>query len=266
MSIAVACPACGSQMKILAKYAGQRIKCPDCGKPLTVPEAPRHEEAIAFATTEPVARPRPPAPADDDEDDSDDEEPRRRKSFPMEARSVFGIVAVSVHVLAAAALAVLVILPTRPMALFCIVPGALSGCAAVAALRDRPVTLYVAFGVLMGYVFWQVASAVNQGQYLDLIVACLLAAGAAWLLYSPDLPAVLFTGILVVLLAALTLAFYHQRNDWDDPERIRRSAINGIVVLGTGLVYVSLGFYEASLRRKEARARRRRRRRPQRPY
>jgi hypothetical protein len=53
MSIAVACPSCGSKLKVLDKYAGQRIKCPDCGKPLSVPEASLEENVKAFITTEP---------------------------------------------------------------------------------------------------------------------------------------------------------------------------------------------------------------------
>jgi hypothetical protein len=87
MSISVACPTCGGKLKVLDKYAGQRVKCPDCGKPLDVPEVPPEEVVMEFVTTKPAA---PRERADDyDDDDYDNDRPQqglrqaRRQGFPL---------------------------------------------------------------------------------------------------------------------------------------------------------------------------------------
>jgi hypothetical protein len=170
------------------------------------------------------------------------------------------IVAVFAHGAAAIAMAVLVILPTRAMALYCIVPGVLIGCTGVAALRGRPITLYAAFGVLMGYVFWYFVSAVNQGEFVVLIPILLLAAAVTWLLHSPDWPSVIFTGVVILLLVGLTLLMYRQRTQLDDPERVVSTTATGLVMLCVGLMYVGVGFWEESLRRSKKSLRKKRRR------
>ncbi len=73
MPIPIAC-ACGKKMSLADKYAGLRVKCPECGDPLIVPAMKR-------------TAPSRPAPDDEDEDqprrrqpDADDEErPARRR-------------------------------------------------------------------------------------------------------------------------------------------------------------------------------------------
>src|SRR5438132_10376767 len=80
---------------------------------------------------------------------------------------------------------VLLFLKTGGMTVFCVVAGALIGCASVAVRPGRPVTLYVAFGLLMGYSFWMGASAISQQSYLLLVFLLVLAGGALWLLEQP---------------------------------------------------------------------------------
>ena len=63
-------------------------------------------------------------------------------------------------------------------------------------------------------------------------------------------PAALFTSVVVLLclgLAALQYRYRYEAVDFD-PEFIRRSALTSLVVLSLGLVYLGLGFAEASLR------------------
>lgn len=157
-------------------------------------------------------------------------------------------IAIGVHVLATITL-VLLFLQTGGMTGFCVVAGVLIGCVSVPARPGQPVTLYVAFGVLMGYAFWTGASAVNQRDLLALVPVLLLAAGAAWLLQAPSWPSVLFTGSAVLLSLVLAVFQYRHRNDPHDfdPEHIRRSAVTAIVVLTLGLVYLGLGFAEAMM-------------------
>jgi DNA-directed RNA polymerase subunit RPC12/RpoP len=53
MSISVACPTCGSKFRVLEKYAGNKMKCPDCGKPFAVPDTDVKE----FEVTSPARAP-----------------------------------------------------------------------------------------------------------------------------------------------------------------------------------------------------------------
>ena len=145
------------------------------------------------------------------------------------------------------------------MAIFCIVAGALIGCASVPAVRGRPVTLYVAFGVLMGNAFWMAVSAVNQGALLELVPVVLLVVGAAWFLKQPRWPAALFSAILLVFFMGISVLDYRQRHiDFEyDPEYIRRGAITSLVVSALGLVYVGLGLAQSSWDEPPKRRRRR---------
>ncbi|MEO1994471.1 MAG: hypothetical protein ABGZ17_04270 [Planctomycetaceae bacterium] len=38
--IAISCGQCGRDLKVVAKFAGKRIKCPTCGQPISVPGGP----------------------------------------------------------------------------------------------------------------------------------------------------------------------------------------------------------------------------------
>ena len=52
MSIRVKCPECQRVLEAKDRYAGKRAECPDCGKPLTIPnpseESPTTAEGEAF--------------------------------------------------------------------------------------------------------------------------------------------------------------------------------------------------------------------------
>jgi hypothetical protein len=264
MSIAVACPACGRKLQLLDKNAGRRISCPDCGKSFTAPDFPLAEDPEDINTPVPVA-PRRRSPVPIDEVEEVEEEPESPKSSASSCLAVVQVLAIVMHVLAAAVLVVLAALPTRPMALFCLVPGVLTGCVIPAVLRNRPVTLYAAFGVLMGYAFWDLASSINQGHFLDLLAVCILAASTAWLLQQPSWPPLLLTEIMGSLLIGFNLLAYSQRFDWTEPEYIARSTGTALGILCTGMLYGALGFWEASLRGlppkpRENRSRKRRKR------
>ena len=62
------CPKCEKQLRLRDDLAGKKIKCPECGKVLTVPE-PDGEEAAVRKAPSPKKRPR------DEEDDA----PRKKK-------------------------------------------------------------------------------------------------------------------------------------------------------------------------------------------
>jgi hypothetical protein len=179
-------------------------------------------------------------------------------------KATYKAIAIGTHVLAAIAL-VLLFLKTGGMTLFCVVPGVLIGCASVAARPGRPVTLYAAFGVLMGYAFWMAVSAVNQHDVLSLVPVALVVVGAAWLLQTPRWPSALFTAVAVLLSLGLAVLQYRHRHDVGgfDPEQVRRGALTSLVVLALGLVYLGLGFAEATLQEPRQRPRAvRRRERP----
>jgi hypothetical protein len=162
--------------------------------------------------------------------------------------SIFAISLV-IHVLSAVAV-ILLFMATRSMAGFCVISGALIACAGAAAQRGQPVSLYIAFGMFMGYAFWLAVSAINQRAFIEVLPAALLAAGAAWLLQDPRWASVLFTGITALLCLALAGLAYNHRFEIDfDPERIRLSALTTLGVLTIALVYLALGFAEASLRK-----------------
>lgn len=177
-----------------------------------------------------------------------------------EGKKIFLAVTLGIHVMATLAL-VLLYFKTGIMTGFCVVAGALIGCVSVPARPGRPVSQYVAFGVLMGYVFWMGVSAVNQRDFLILVPVVLLAAGAAWWLQAPREPATVFTGIVVLLFLGLAVLQYQQPHHAGgfDPDRVRRSGVTSLGILGIGLVYLALGTAEALMRqpRKTKRARRR---------
>ena len=146
-----------------------------------------------------------------------------------------------------AALLVLLMIKMPGMALFCVVPGALIGCACVPTLPGRPITLYVAFGIFMGYVFWLCASIVNQGAWLALLPVLLLATGAVWLLQLPSWPSAIFTVVAGLFSLGLAVVLYATRHQViaEDPEQVRMSALVSITMLALGLAFSGLGFAEA---------------------
>jgi hypothetical protein len=166
--------------------------------------------------------------------------------------------ALIVHVLAAVAIA-LAFLETRAMTGFCVISGALIACGGAAAEPGRPITLYAAFGTLMGYAFWLAVSTINHRAFLYVIPVVLLAIGAVWVLQNPSWPSVLFGGVTAVLCLALTGLEFQHRFDADraDPDSIRRSALTTLVVLTIGLVYLAVSFGEVSLRKTRRKPRKR---------
>jgi hypothetical protein len=97
MPIPIAC-GCGKKMSVADKYAGLRVKCPECGDPLIVPEMKRTAPSRPARDDEDEDRPRRRRPDDDDEerparrrdrdDDSIQESPRRRVAAGEEDRPV----------------------------------------------------------------------------------------------------------------------------------------------------------------------------------
>src|SRR5438876_8573482 len=103
-------------------------------------------------------------------------------------KATLRIVGLVLHVLAAAVL-VLLFLKTGGMTVFCVVAGALIGCASVPVRPGRPITVYTAFGLLMGYAFGRLGN--QPGQFSIAAVPAgsgrrrCLAAGAAALARRP---------------------------------------------------------------------------------
>jgi hypothetical protein len=163
-------------------------------------------------------------------------------------KEILRAVAVAVHVLAAAAF-VLLYLKTGGMTVICLVSAVLIACASVPARPGRPVTHYMAFGVLTGYAFWVCVAAVHRRDFLSLVPAVLLIAGAAWWLQAPCWPATLFAGTAVVVsLGLAVLQYQYPLEPGFDPQRVRRAAITSLGILSVGLVYLGLGTVEAMWR------------------
>lgn len=163
----------------------------------------------------------------------------------------FRIASIAVYVLAAIALG-LTFRETRAMTGFCVISAVLIGCASVPARPARPVTLYGAFGLLVGHAFWLFVSGINQGFYLSLIPAVLMAVGAVWMMQNPAWPSVIFLAVVDVLHLAIAAIQYQFRYDAEhsDPETIRRSVLTSVVVLVSGLAFLAVGFTEELLRKK----------------
>jgi len=168
------------------------------------------------------------------------------KSAMSDLRPTLRILGFALHVVAAGVL-VLLFLKTGGMTVFCVVAGALIGCASVPARPGRPITVYAAFGLLMGYAFWMGASAISQGNFLLLLFLLVLAGGAVWLLEQPRWPAALFTAIMVLFLLGLAAVQYRHADLSDyDPTLVRHTALTTLMVLGLALAYIGLGCAESS--------------------
>jgi hypothetical protein len=153
------------------------------------------------------------------------------------------------HVVATLAL-VLLLRETRAMGGFCIIAGALMCCAAVPAQPGRPIALYAAFGASLAYAFWLAVGAINQGGYIALLPALLLGIGAAWLLQAPDWPSVTFSAVAGLFCIALAVYGYQHRGKFleIDERTMRHSLLTTVVVLGVGVVYLTVGFLEIRFR------------------
>ena len=160
-----------------------------------------------------------------------------------------------VHALAAVVVLVLA-LKTGLMAGWCVVPGFLIACGAAASVPGRPLTLYAAFGSILGLSFWTAVSAINQGFYLNLIPIILLIVGVSWLLRDPEWPSILFTMAAIVLELGITALIYSHRDDIRDvePELVIRSLATTGTMLVVGAAYSAVGFAEV-LALKKARRR-----------
>jgi hypothetical protein len=160
-------------------------------------------------------------------------------------KSAFRIASIVVYIIAAVAFAFLY-RETSAMTGFCVVAAVLIGCGSVPARPGRPVTLYGAFGLLVGHAFWLFVSAINQGMYLGLIPAVLTAVGAVWMMQNPTWPSVIFSGAVGVLNLALAGLQFQHRFDatLSDPDTIRRTVLTSVVVLVVGLVFLAVGFTE----------------------
>ena len=148
------------------------------------------------------------------------------------------------------------------MTLFCLIPGALIGCASVAAARGRPIPLYCAFGLLMGFTFWMGVSSVNQSDFLGLIFLLVLAGGVVWSLQQPGWPSVAFTTVITLLLLGMVILQYRNRHllIGVDANMVRRTLVTALGVLAVGLLYLGVGFAEVLVQ--QGRKRKRLKRRP----
>jgi hypothetical protein len=137
----------------------------------------------------------------------------------------------------------------RMMAGWCIFPGLLIACGSTAALPGRPLTLYAAFGALLGISFWWAVSAINQGGYLELIPVLMVVVGASWLLHETDWPSAIFTIAAIALELGLVALVYANRHDILDvePEHVMKSLATRTVMLLVGATYTIVGFAEVLL-------------------
>jgi hypothetical protein len=157
-----------------------------------------------------------------------------------------GRIAIGIHAVAVVVLAVLW-WTDGGLALVFLVPSALIGAASVRAVAGRPVTLYCGFGLLLGFGFWTLISAVRYGDPLIGVAALLLLAGSAWVLNDPGWPSLIFTGVVVALLLAVTLWMIPYGDEIGESVRVRRMARLTFGVLTVGMAYACAAFAEIAL-------------------
>ena len=154
---------------------------------------------------------------------------------------------------------IVLLLQNRAIAGWCIFPGLLIACASVAASPGRPLTLYGAFGALMGLSFYLGVSSIYSGDYLGLVPVLLLIVGVSWFLREPAWPSFVFSVVAVSLALGLMALLYHNRFELSDenPEFTVRFVRTSVVMLVVGTVYLAVGFAEVTLvktRRKKKRS------------
>jgi len=122
--------------------------------------------------------------------------------------------------------------------------GGLISLASISTVEHRPLSLFVAFGVLAAPAFWLIVSAVHFGFYVGGLPAVLLLVGAAWLLKTPEWPPLAFTAVVVLLMLAINAHAYQTRFDseFDLPEDVVRFVISTSTMLVIGLAEAAVGF------------------------
>jgi membrane-bound ClpP family serine protease len=178
-------------------------------------------------------------------------------------RLIFLLISIALHCVAVIILAVL-LYATGMMAVFCIVPALLVGCASVPALPGRPANLYAAFGLLIGFSFWNLVSAVNQRDWLAIMLVLLVVIGSVWLLRDSSWPSAGFAGVAILLCLGLGLFMLTRKPDFDDPvpDRARRSGLTAIGILLLASGYAGTGFAEVLVRKAAKKAKKKKMRRP----
>jgi membrane-bound ClpP family serine protease len=179
------------------------------------------------------------------------------------ARLIFLVLSIALHSVAVIILAVL-LYAAGMMAAFCIVPAVLVGCASVPTLPGRPANLYVAFGLLIGFSFWYLVSAVNQRDWLAIMLVLLVVVGSVWLLSAPSWPSVGFAGVAILFCLGLGLVMLTRKTDFEDPvpDRARRSGLTTIGILVIASAYTGMGFAEVLVRKTARKAKKKKMRRP----
>ena len=149
----------------------------------------------------------------------------------------------------AVAVVVLLFRQTQAITAFCAVAAILIGCGSVSSVPGRSVSLYAAFGTLMGYAFWISVSAIHQHEYLALVPAVLLITGCVWFLQELRWPSFLFTASLAVWMLVTAVSSYRNPYDVDgwEPDEVRRSAVTSVGVVSVGLMYLVVAFTEGML-------------------
>jgi hypothetical protein len=171
-------------------------------------------------------------------------------------QAVLLAITVGLHCVAVILAAALLYL-TRGMTAFCIVPAALVACVSAATVSGKPINLYIAFGLFVGFGFWVVVSAVNQRDWLSLLPPVLLVAGGVWLLQAPSWPSLTFSGVAILLCLGLAMLMFSKRPDFADPvpDRARKSALTTFGILLLASSYASVGFAETLVARAGATSR-----------
>src|SRR5262245_47045242 len=113
-------------------------------------------------------------------------------------------VALVLHGLAACVLIGLLSL-TGVVTAFCVVPAVLAAVAASAVVRERPISLYAAFGLLIGHSVGIVVSAVVLRNFIVLVPMLILVAGAVWLLISTNWPLVIVSAGAILPVVAVAV-------------------------------------------------------------
>ena len=154
------------------------------------------------------------------------------------------VAGICLHVLT---VAVVLVNYQRAMLIFCLVVAGLIAPGSRAAVPGRPLTLYIAFGLLMGYVFWMGVSALNQQYWFLLILVLITAIGAAWVLQHPGVPSLIYTEIAILVSIAIAIQLFRAKPDFSDPvpDRERQTGITMMIMLVIGMLYTALGVTEA---------------------
>lgn|GEM_PF-3725502 len=137
----------------------------------------------------------------------------------------------------------------------CLAVSSLIAPACWAAVRGRPVCLYIAFALVMGFCFWAGIGALYRQNWYLLILTFLLVVGSAVTLQFPGWPSLIFSSAAIFITLGISFLAVQEKPDYDDPQaqQAHKAVISVMIILSIGWVYSILGVVEHVLTKQQSR-------------